>query len=67
MIELTLEQVQAMERGGPLPVAVNPQTHEEFVMIPRKSYEAMRKWIAPLKRRWDYPADDDLIHESRRS
>jgi hypothetical protein len=70
MIELSLEQVQAIERGEPLPVVVNPKTREEFVLLPKKHYEAMQKWIAPLKRRWDDPADDDLIerpHEARSS
>ena len=40
---------------------VNPKTREEFVLLPKKRYEAMQKWIAPLKRRWDDPADDDLL------
>ena len=68
MIELTPEQVQAIEREEPLPVVVNPNTREEFVLIRKKRYDAMQKWIAPLKRRWDDPADDDLIeqpHETR--
>jgi len=68
MIELSVEQVQAIERGEPLPVVVNPKTREEFVLLPKKRFEAMQKWIAPLKRRWDDPADDDLIehpHEAR--
>jgi hypothetical protein len=57
-----------MKRAEPLPVMVNPETGEEFVLLPKERYEAMQKWIAPLKRRWDDPADDDLIeqpHESR--
>ncbi len=67
-IELTLIQVQAMERGESLPLMVNPKTGEEFILLPKERYEAMQKWIALLKRRWDDPADDDLIeqpHESR--
>jgi len=68
MIQLTLEQMRAMEREGPLPVLVNPKTGEEFVLLRKDRYEAMQKWIAPLKRRWDDHANDDLIeqpHESR--
>ena len=61
MIELTMEQMQAVEKEEPLPVMVNPKTREEFVLIRKDRYEAMQKWIAPLKRRWDNPADDDLI------
>jgi hypothetical protein len=68
MIELTLQQVHALERGEPFVLMVNPTTGEEFVILRKERYEAMQKWIAPLKRRWDNPADDDLIeqpHESR--
>jgi hypothetical protein len=67
MIELTLEQVQAIEKGGPLSVVVNPKTREEFVLLNKERYEAMQKWFAPLKRRWDDPADDDLIEQSDES
>jgi hypothetical protein len=68
IIELSPEQVQAIEQGELLPVVVNPKTREEFVLLPKKRYEAMQKWIAPLKRRWDDPAADDLVeqpHEAR--
>lgn len=64
MIELTLEQMQLVEQEEPLPVLVNPKTREEFVLIRKERYKAMQKWIAPLKRRWDDPADDDLIIKS---
>jgi hypothetical protein len=64
MFELTAEQVEAVERGEPLLVVVNPKTHEEFVLLRKERFEAMQKWIAPLKRRWDNPADDDLIKKS---
>jgi hypothetical protein len=63
MIELTPEQVQAVEQGEVVPVLVNPKTREEFVLIRRERFEAMQKWVAPLKRRWDDPADDDLIRK----
>jgi hypothetical protein len=64
MIELTPEQVQAVEQGEALPVLVNPKTQEEFVLVRKERFEAMQKWVAPLKRRWDDPADDDLIRKS---
>jgi hypothetical protein len=60
MIELTPEQVQAIEEDQ-MPILVNPKTQEEFVLIRKERFDAMQKWIAPLKRRWDNPADDDLI------
>jgi hypothetical protein len=62
MIELTNDQVQAIESNGErLPEVVNPRTRETFVLVRKDLYEAMQKWVAPLKRRWDNPADDDLI------
>lgn len=64
MIELTAEQVQALEQGEPLPVMIHPNTREEFVLISKGRFEAMQKWIAPLKRRWDSRADDELIEKS---
>ncbi len=60
MIELTQEQLRAVE-GDQLPILVNPTTQEEFILIRKARFEAMLKWIAPLKRRWDDPGDDDLI------
>ena len=45
MVHLTLEQVQAMKRAEPLPVMVNPETGEEFVLLPKERYEAMQKWV----------------------
>lgn len=62
MIALTQEQLQAVEREQ-VPILVNPQTQEEFVLIRKDRFDAMQKWIAPLKRRWDNPGDDDLIRK----
>jgi hypothetical protein len=42
---------------------VDPRTQEEFVLVRRDRYEAMQKWVASLKRRWDDPGDDDLIRK----
>ena len=61
MIELTEEQARAIAQAEQPPVAVNPRTREEFVLLRKDRYDAMQKWLAPLKRRWDDPADDDLI------
>jgi hypothetical protein len=62
MIELTQEQLRAVEEDQ-VPILVNPQTQEEFVLIRKERYDAMQKWMAPLKRRWDDPGDDDLIRK----
>jgi mRNA interferase MazF len=59
MIELTAEQAEALTRAEQPPLAVNPSTQEEFVRVRKDRYEAMQKWVAALKRRWDDPADDD--------
>lgn len=61
MIELTEVQAEALMRAEQPPLVVNPRTQEEFVLVPRDRFEAMQKWVASLKRRWDDPADDDLI------
>lgn len=61
MIELTAEQAEALTRAGAPLVVVNPGTREEFVLVRKDRFEAMQKWVAFLKRRWDDPGDDDLI------
>jgi hypothetical protein len=63
MIELTQEQAEALVRAEHPPLVLNPRTQEEFVLVPRDRFEAMQKWVASLKRRWDDPADDDLIRK----
>ena len=61
MIELTEEQAEALARAEQPPLVVNPRTQEEFVLVRKDRFEAMQKWVASLKRRWDDPDDDDLI------
>ena len=63
MIELTESQAEAVECAEQLPRVINPRTGEEFVLVPRDRFEAMQKWVASWKRRWDDPADDDLIRK----
>jgi hypothetical protein len=63
MIELTDEQAEVLKRTEQFPLVVNPRTQEEFVLVPRDRFEAMQKWVASLKRRWDDPGDDDLIRK----
>jgi hypothetical protein len=65
MIELTEEQMQALEAQmqGPLPVR-NPRTGETFLLVRREVYELVRKVIdGPNRRGWSDPADDDLIRK----
>jgi hypothetical protein len=61
MIVLTKEQAEALTRAEQPPLVLNPGTQEEFVLVRKDRYESMEKWVATLKRRWDDPADDDLI------
>ena len=63
MIELTEAQAEALRRAEQPPLVVDPRTQEEFVLVPRDRFEAMQKWVASLKRRWDDPGDDDLIRK----
>ena len=63
MIELTQEQLQALDAQEHLPAAADPRTREEFVLIRRAVYEKLRGLLRPLGRAWDNPADDDLIRK----
>ncbi len=65
MIELTEEQMQALEgqKDGPLKV-VHPRTQEIFVLVRQDVYQLTSRLISgPNRRGWDNPADDDLIRK----
>jgi hypothetical protein len=57
MVELTQEQVHALEQGAPL-VLLNPATRAEFVLVPKEMFDKMSRLMAPLSRGWDDPALD---------
>jgi hypothetical protein len=63
MIELTEEQAEALTRAEQPLLLVNPRTQEEFVLVRKARFEAIQRWVASLKRRWDDPTDDDLVHK----
>jgi hypothetical protein len=63
MIELREDQLQALEGPEQPPVAVDPRTRQEYLLIRREVYEKVRGILKPLSRAWDDPADDDLIQE----
>jgi hypothetical protein len=63
MIVLTEEQAMALAQAEQPLLAVDPLTQEEFVLVRKDRFEAMQKWVASLKRRWDDPGDDDLIRK----
>ena len=65
MIELTGEQIQALEAqsDGPLKI-VHPRTQQVFVLIRQDVYELTSRIIGGLNHRgWDNPADADLIRK----
>jgi hypothetical protein len=63
MIELREEQLHALDAPEQPPVAVDPRTGQEYLLIRRDVYEKVRGILKPLGRAWDDPADDDLIRE----
>jgi hypothetical protein len=63
MIELTEEQRQALNSPQQPPVAVDPRTGQEYLLIRRDIYEKVRSFLKPFGRAWDNPADDDLIRK----
>jgi hypothetical protein len=62
MIELTEEQMQALEKQmqGPLRV-MNPRTKEVFVLIRQDIYKLTSGILSGPNRNWDDPDDDDLM------
>src|SRR5437016_873944 len=63
MIELTDDQLPALDGKQQPPVAVDPRTGQEYLLIRREVYEHVCGFLKPLGRGWDNPADDDLIRE----
>jgi hypothetical protein len=63
MIELTQEQLQALDASEQPAAAIDPRTGQEYLLIRREIYEKVRSVLAPFGRAWDNPADDDLIRE----
>lgn len=44
MIELNEQQRQ--ELTSPEPIAVDPQTHETYVLVPREAYDRLKRLLA---------------------
>jgi len=63
MIELREDQLQSLDAPQQPPVAVDPRTGQEYLLIRREIYEKVRGFLKPYGRAWDNPADDDLIRE----
>jgi hypothetical protein len=58
MIELTPEQLQALDAPPQPSVAVDPRTGQEYLLIRREIYELVRGILKPFNRGWDDPADN---------
>ncbi len=63
MIEFREDQWRTLDAPEQPPVAVDPRTGQEYLLIRREVYEKVRAFLKPLGRAWDNPADDDLIRE----
>ncbi len=63
MIELREDQLPSLDAAEQLPVAVDPRTGQEYLLIRREIYEKVRGFLQPYSRVWDDPANDDLIRE----
>lgn len=63
MIELREDQLLCLDASEQPPIAVDPRTGQEYLLIRREIYEKVRGFLKPYGRAWDDPADDDLIRE----
>ena len=61
MIELREDQLRALDGADGPPVAVDPRTGQEYLLVRREVYEQVQGILKPFNRGWDDPADDDLI------
>jgi hypothetical protein len=58
MIELKEDQLQALDGQEQPPVAVDPRTGQEYLLIRREIYEQVRGILKPYGRAWDDPEMD---------
>jgi hypothetical protein len=66
MIELTDEQVQALSQAEQPPVAVNPRTGQEYLLIRREIYEQVRSILKPFNRGWEDDPEMDAYEKFRK-
>lgn len=59
MIELREDQLEALDAPQQPPVAVDPRTGQEYLLIRRDVYEKMQLILKPFSRGWDDPTLDD--------
>jgi hypothetical protein len=66
MIELRDDQLQALDAAGQLPVAVDPRTGQEYLLIKRQVYELVRGIIKPFNKGVEDDSDMDLYDQYRK-
>jgi hypothetical protein len=66
MIELTREQLEALDAPEQPPVAVDPRSGQEYLLVRREMYELVRGNLKPYGQGRDDPEDDDLIRKDGR-
>jgi len=65
MIELTEEQLRALETDKKPVQVLNPRTKEIFVLVRQDVYQLASHILSgPNRNGWDNPADDDLIRKT---
>jgi hypothetical protein len=63
MIDLTQEQLQALDASEQPHATVDSRTGQEYLLIRREIYEMVRGTLKSYGRGWDDQADDDLIRK----
>jgi hypothetical protein len=61
VIELTAEQLQALDTERPPLAVVDPRNGQEYLLIKREVYDLVCGILKPFNRNWDH--DDDLIRK----
>ncbi len=59
MIRLTDEQLPALDAPEQPPVAIDPRTGQEYLLVRREVYEKLQLVPKPFARGWDDPRLDD--------
>jgi len=66
MIELTEQQRQALNGKEQPPVAIDPKTGQEYLLIRREIYEQVQGILKPLNRGWEDDPEMDVYEQYRK-
>jgi hypothetical protein len=67
MIELTEEQRQSLDQQEQPPVAVDPRTGQEYLLIRREVYEQVQGILKPFNRGWEDDPEMDVYEKYRKN